>query len=71
MKVGMGTGLELPDLVLCPECEKAVEQEDGNFCEVCIHKVHEYEKKHNLIIDFWERGAQGESGPTGIGSIKK
>lgn len=47
MKVGMGTGLELPDLVLCPECEKAVEQEDGNFCEVCIHKVHEYEK--NII----------------------
>lgn len=58
MEVGMG----LPDLVLCPECEEAVKQENGRFCKACIDKVHDYEEKHNLIIDFWGRGLQGESG---------
>ena len=64
MKVGMG----LPDLVLCPECEEAVKQENGRFCETCGKKVHDYQKKHNLVIDFWlrgETGAQGESGFAG------
>lgn len=57
MKIGMG----LPDLVLCPECEKAVKQEKGRFCKGCSHKVREYQEKHNLVIDFWMRGAQGEN----------
>lgn len=60
MKVG--TGLGLPDLVLCPECEKAVKQEKGRFCKGCSHKVREYQEKHNLVIDFWMGGAQGEQG---------
>lgn len=61
MKMPMG----LPDLVLCPECEEAVKQKNGSFCKMCGKKVHDYQIKHNLVIDFWLGGepeTQGECG---------
>ncbi len=43
----------LPDLMLCPKCEKSVRQESGMFCDNCAKIVRDYEQKHHIVIYFW------------------